>query len=212
MYLFELQEQGELEEEVKRSLLLLRQLCPQRFKAHFKKFKIGPNAAIYYCGAWRSLSGTIRKRAHDTERKRITGKQKDANRERYRTDPTYREKHLAKSRESHRIRRKFFGALERERERADMTTYETQVVSSPERLNNLSGVSLDTTSLIDDSIMHLHSLSKQIIKNVKDRASKDDRSYIEPQLVNSACNTAKQMATLMNLKLKFHQEIKKSKK
>lgn len=58
-------------------------------------------------------------------------------------------------------------------------------------------------SLIDDSITSMHLLTKHVIKKVQQA---DD---VNPAQVNAACNAAKQVHSLLKLKLEIYKEMKK---
>lgn len=81
---------------------------------------------------------------------------------------------------------------------------------SEAQLVNFEGVKSHSMSLIDDSIEHLHGLMKCVGNNVKERAKSNDRiGTIDPQVVNAACNVAREMGNILKIKLDYHVRIKR---
>lgn len=63
----------------------------------------------------------------------------------------------------------------------------------------------ESMNLIDDSVKHLHGLMKSVGSHLKERANTLDsrNAFVDPALVNSACNCAKQIAQLLKVKLEM---------
>lgn len=85
-------------------------------------------------------------------------------------------------------------------------TDETQLEASSllsEALSEASSISLD---LIDDSTTHLHGLMKSIGADTKD----PQKTQRTPEMVNAACNCAKQIHSLLRLKFDVMKKISES--
>ncbi len=68
-----------------------------------------------------------------------------------------------------------------------------------EALPNFAGETFRSKSLIGDSVKQLHELMSDVSNVIKKKGS--DR--IDPQLVNAACNCAKQIGSLLKLQIEY---------
>jgi hypothetical protein len=92
---------------------------------------------------------------------------------------------------------------------ASESTKDVVVETRPTVSTPISGESFEaishSTNLIDDSIKHLHGLLKSI------RVEADDFNVRHsPQLVNAACNCAKQIGGLIRLQTDMFRELRKA--
>jgi hypothetical protein len=82
---------------------------------------------------------------------------------------------------------------------------------SASSITNLDAALSQSTSICDQSIRSMHSLLNVVAENVH-RKKVGEHHYVDPKLVNSACNVAAQMASLMKMKLQHHKMIRKYQK